>query len=103
MNDMDSVIQETDALILYFSHDACNVCKVLKPKIKELLAEKYPKFQFNYINTVDQPEIAAQFQVFTVPTVLVFFEGKEYYRYSRNIGISQLDEALSRPYQLMFS
>lgn len=103
MNDIDSIIQETDALVLYFSHDACNVCKVLKPKIKDLLLEKYPKCQFNYVNTVDQPEIAAKFQVFTVPTVLVFFEGKEYYRYSRNIGLSQLDEALSRPYQLMFS
>jgi len=102
MNEVEKLIQEKDALVLYFSHDACNVCKVLKPKVKELLTEKYPKCEFGYVNTVEHPEVAANFQVFAVPTVLVYFQGKEYYRFSRNIGLGQIDEAIARPYQLLF-
>lgn len=98
----DQLINSSDALLLYFSHDGCNVCKVLRPKVEQLLKEDYPKFQFSYINTVEQAELSAQFQVFTVPTVLVFFEGKEYFRFSRNIGLTQLEEAIRRPYQLLF-
>nr|WP_319397307.1 thioredoxin family protein [uncultured Carboxylicivirga sp.] len=102
MNEVEKLVQEKDAIVLYFSHDGCSVCKVLKPKVKELIEEKYPKSEFAYINTVEQPEIAASYQVFAVPTVLVYFQGKEYYRFSRNIGLTQIDEAIARPYQLLF-
>ncbi|WP_430814487.1 thioredoxin family protein [Carboxylicivirga sp. RSCT41] len=86
----------------YFSHDRCNVCKVLKPKVKQLLSEKFPKMTFDYINIEEQPSIAAQYQVFTVPTLLVYFEGKEYYRFTRNVSLGQLTDAIQRPYQLLF-
>ncbi len=102
MSSKEQIISSSDALLLYFSHDGCNVCKVLRPKLECLLNDNYPKFKFTYINTVEQPEVAAQFQVFTVPTVLVYFEGKEYFRFSRNIGLSQLEDAIKRPYHLLF-
>ena len=98
----DQLVISSDALLLYFSHEGCNVCKVLRPKIEHLLINDYPKLQFKYINTVHEAELSAQFQVFTVPTVLVYFEGKEYFRFSRNIGLSQLEDAIKRPYQLLF-
>lgn len=100
---MNELTSSSDAILLYFSHEQCNVCKVLLPKIKELVSNNFPKLELKYINTVEQAEIAAHFQVFTVPTVLIFFEGKEYYRFSRNIGLSQLEEAINRPYQLLFA
>lgn len=96
------VVLEGEAQVLYFSHAACNVCKDLKPKVKRLLEEKYPKCVFVSINIIEQPDVAAQFQVFTVPTVLIYFQGKEYYRFSRNVGLVQLDEAIERPYRLLF-
>ncbi len=99
----NQIVQNSEALVLYFSHDACNVCKVLKPKVKEMLDKKYSHCGFAYVNTEEQPDVAAHFQVFAVPTVLVYFQGKEYYRFSRNIGLGQLDEAIQRPYNLLFS
>ena len=90
------------AVILYLSHEQCNVCKVLKPKVKELLESKYPECQLKYVDIIEHPDIAAQLQVFAAPTILVYFEGKEYFRFSRNIGLQQVDEAINRPYQLMF-
>ncbi|MCU4176359.1 thioredoxin family protein [Carboxylicivirga sp. N1Y90] len=98
----NELTNNSDAVILYFSHDACNVCKVLLPKIKQLVSDKFPKVELKFVDTKNEQEVAAQFQIFTVPSILIFFEGKEYQRFSRNIGLNQLEEAISRPYQLLF-
>lgn len=90
------------ATLKYFSHQRCSVCKVLMPKVKRLLADEFPKMEFQYINVEEEPKVAASYQVFTVPTILIFFEGKEYYRFARNVSIIQLKEAIERPYALLF-
>ena len=94
---------EEPALLAYFSTETCNVCKVLKPKVAELIQSEFPKIKLVYIKSDILPEVAAQNQVFAAPTILVFFDGKEYIRKSRNIGISELHKELDRPYSMMFS
>lgn len=94
--------EKEDAVLVYFSHEKCNVCKVLKPKVAELLKEDYPKVKMIYADTVNSPEIAGQNSVFAVPTIVVFMGGREYIRKSRNIGIRELSEAIERPYNMMF-
>lgn len=91
------------ALLAYFSTEACNVCKVLKPKVNELIRSEFPKIKLAYIKSDILPEVAAQNQVFAAPTILVFIEGREYIRKSRNIGISELQREIERPYSMMFS
>lgn len=90
-------------LLAYFSTESCNVCKVLKPKVAELIQSKFPKIKLLYIKSDILPEVAAQNQVFAVPTILVFFNGKEYIRKSRNIGIRELQKEIERPYSMVFS
>ncbi len=89
--------------VIYFSTPTCNVCKVLKPKLKELLASEFPEMKFAYINSEEAKELAAQNNVFTVPTILFLFEGKEFIRKSRNINLNNLADELKRPYRLLFS
>ncbi|MGM0376669.1 MAG: thioredoxin family protein [Bacteroidota bacterium] len=96
------VIGTEPAVLIYFSHDQCSVCKVLKPKVADLLAEQFPKMEMFYCNTLEQSEVAAQNRIFSVPTVLVFFDGRETFRYSRNISLDELKTAIQRPYNLMF-
>jgi len=88
--------------VTYFSTPTCNVCKVLKPKLKELLAEHFPEMKFAYVNTVEAMELAAQNQVFAVPTILFHLDGKEFIRKSRNVNLNVLAEELERPYEMMF-
>ena len=88
---------------IYFSTPACSVCKVLKPKLKKLLASEFPEMKFAYINSEEAKELAAQNNVFTVPTILFLFEGKEFIRKSRNINLNNLADELKRPYFLLFS
>lgn len=96
------VIRTEPAALIYFSHDQCSVCKVLKPKVADLLAEQFPKMEMFYCNTFEQSEVAAQNRIFSVPTILVFFDGRETFRYSRNISLDELKTAIHRPYNLMF-
>ena len=99
-----SVLKENEpALLAYFSTDVCNVCKVLTPKVEELIQTKFPKIKLVYVRSDKLPEVAAQNQVFAAPTILIFFDGREYIRKSRNIGIGELKQEIERPYSMMFS
>ena len=95
--------EEEPALLAYFSNETCNVCKVLKPKVGELIQARFPKIKLVYVQTDKLPEVAAQHQIFAVPTLVIYFEGREYIRKSRNIGIAELEREIDRPYSLFFS
>lgn len=95
-------LKEEPAVLVYFSTQACSVCHVLKPKVEELVDTTFPKLKLLSVQSDKQPEIAAQNQVFTAPTLLVFFDGREYIRKSRNFGIGELREAIARPYEMIF-
>ena len=94
--------EKEPALLGYFSTEACNVCKVLKPKVDDLIQDEFDRIKMVYIKSDKLPEVAAQNQVFAAPTILVFFDGREYIRKSRNIGISELQTEIERPYSMMF-
>lgn len=95
-------IDDNDSVLLYFSTEACNVCKVLKPKIQKLLSERFAKIQMAYVDTEKVPEASGQFSVFAAPTLVVFFDQREFIRRSRNLGIEELAQQIERPYHLLF-
>lgn len=90
------------ALLAYFSTEFCNVCKVLKPKVAELIAEKFPQIKMVYIQSDKFPDISAQNQIFIAPTIIIYFNGREFIRKSRNIGIGELQHEIQRPYSMLF-
>lgn len=98
-----NVIKNDTATLFYFSNDDCNVCKVLKPKVFELLQQSFQEIGFYYVDTKILPDVAAQSSVFTIPTILVFFDGNELIRKSRYIGIEEIKQELARPYEIMFA
>ena len=102
MEALQDSINSSQGILLYFSSESCSVCKVLRPKVSELLRHKFPRMHSLYVDIEKSPVIAGQFRVFTIPTLLIYFEGKEQVRFSRNIGMHQLEEAIDRPYQLVF-
>jgi thioredoxin-like negative regulator of GroEL len=96
------LLKEETAVLAYFSTEDCNVCKVLKPKVEELIKTEFPNIKLAYIKSDLLPEVAAQNRVFAAPTILVFFEGREYIRKSRAIGIGELQKEIDRPYSMIF-
>ncbi len=96
------IMAENDAVLAYFSTEVCNVCKVLKPKVSEMLVKSFPKMLMTYVESDKLPELAAQNRVFAAPTVVVFFAGRETIRKSRAFGLDELKFEIQRPYSMMF-
>lgn len=101
-SEFQKFLKENPAVCFYLSTPQCNVCKVLKPKVIELLKSNFPEIKFIYVDLNESKEIAGQLSVFAVPTILVFFDGREIIRASRNISIEQLSVQIERYYKLMF-
>lgn len=95
-------IQQEPAVLVYFKNDQCAPCMALRPKVEELLSEKYPKIKFTIVDSVQNPQLNGEFQVFANPTLLVFFDGKEYIRKSKYVSIPELEAEISRLYGMMF-
>ena len=96
-------VQSESAILIYFKNDNCAPCLVLRPKVRKLLDQAFPKLEMIVIDTVDQPEFAGEFQVYANPTLLVFFDGKEYIRKSKFVAISELEGEIGRLYEMIFS
>jgi thioredoxin-like negative regulator of GroEL len=92
----------TPGIVVYFKNDRCAPCMALRPKVEELIIHQFPEMEFLIVDTVQQPLLAGEYNVFANPTILVFFEGKEYIRKSKYIGTSELEQEISRFYQMVF-
>ena len=95
-------IAASPAVLLYFSTTSCNVGEALEPKVKNLIKTEFPKINYFTVDLNFYPEIAAYYTAFVEPTILVFFDGKETIRKSRNISILELESSIARPYKLIF-
>ena len=90
------------AVCFYLSTPECNVCKVLKPKVIQMIENDFPKMHFSYINLNLAKEISGQLSVFSVPTILIYFEGKETIRASRSVHLEDLHKQIDRYYKMIF-
>jgi len=101
LENLESILAENIAVIIYFTSPACNVCKVLRPKLMEITAKTYPDIGRYYVDISETPEIAAQYSVFAAPTIIVLFEGKEFARKSRSMSPELLMKEIERPYSIL--
>ncbi|PIF04907.1 MAG: thiol reductase thioredoxin [Arcobacter sp.] len=99
---IEQEIKTNGAVLLYFSGENCGVCKALRPKIESAFTVNFPKIKQIFINANEYPKIAAHFSIFTVPSILIYFDTKEIKRESRHISVSQLVQSIKRPYELFF-
>lgn len=102
IDDFKDYLTKHRAVCFYLSTPECNVCKVLKPKVIEILENDFPEINFCYVDLNEAKEISGQLSVFAVPTILVYFEGKETIRSSRNVHLDELREQVERYYKMIF-
>lgn len=102
INEIQESIKNETALTIYFFNDDCPPCLSLRPKVEALIENEYPKMKLVFVNSQAHPEFPAHFGVFSNPTLLVFFDGKESKRYSKYISISELSQSIARYYNLIF-
>ncbi len=103
LENINKTIKENLAVMVYFSAPTCNVCHSLKPKLLEALGENFSEFKVVSVDISVEEDIAPHFGVFSIPTVLIFLDSKEFVRKSRNMSVTELMKEIQRPYEIMTS
>ena len=103
IQEIEERLNKEIGILVYFSGESCSVCHVLRPKIQKLFDEKFPKIKQIFLDAKENAQIASHFGVFSVPTLIVFLEGKEFVREGRSLSLYQLEEKIMRPYEMMTS
>ena len=71
------VLQDKGLVLVDFAAEWCGPCKRLAPVIDELAKAYEGKAKVGHLDVDNAPDIAAQFGVMSVPTVLLFKGGKK--------------------------
>jgi len=103
IEEINNIIKQKPAVMLYFSAPTCNVCHALKPKLLEAINSNFKEFEIVSIDVSVEQDIAAHFSVFAIPTVLIFLDGREFLRKSRHMSIDEVVREIKRPYEIMMS
>ena len=74
-SDFDMVKQSDKTVLLDFYADWCGPCRMVAPFVEEI-ANENQNIIVGKINVDEQPELAEEFQVFSIPTLVVMKNGK---------------------------
>lgn len=99
--ELNQLISDNPAILVYFYNDNCAPCQSLRPKIIELIEQDFPKINLVFVNSINK-ELPISFGVYDNPTLIVFFDGKEYIRESKYVSTAQLGKSIERYYKMIF-
>lgn len=72
----DAVIDGNPLVLVDFYADWCGPCRMMAPVVEELAKELEGKIVVAKLNVDENPDIAARFQIFSIPTFIIFKNSK---------------------------
>jgi thiol-disulfide isomerase/thioredoxin len=105
INDLEKLnvsLKEHEMVLLYFSGKNCAVCHALKPKIEQMMQTSFPKIKLIEIKTDEAIEACAYFGIFSLPSLLLYVEEKEFLKKGRNISVELFKQEVERIYTLYY-
>lgn len=70
------VLDASGPVVVDFWAEWCGPCKMIGPSLEELSTELAGKVKITKLNIDDNPEIAAQYGVRSIPTLMIFKGGE---------------------------
>lgn len=74
-NFQDEVLRSEQPVLLDFWAPWCGPCRMVSPIVDEI-ADERTDIKVGKVNVDEQPELAAQFKVMSIPTLVVLKNGK---------------------------
>ncbi|SMH28753.1 thioredoxin [Mesorhizobium australicum] len=75
-NFQSDVLQSAEPVVVDFWAEWCGPCKMIAPSLDEISTEMAGKVKIAKLNIDENPELAAQFGVRSIPTLMVFKGGE---------------------------
>jgi len=73
---LEETIKNNKSLVVDCWAPWCGPCRMMSPVIDELASDLKGKITFGKLNTDENQDIAARYQVQAIPTLLIFKDGK---------------------------
>ena len=89
---LEEVLKSEKPVLVDFYADWCGPCNAMAPVIEELAKELEGKVKVGKINVDENPDIAVEYNVMSIPTLIVFKNGKEE---KRLVGVQDKEELLT--------
>ncbi|MCW9059032.1 MAG: thioredoxin [Gammaproteobacteria bacterium] len=95
----EQIITGSDMVLVDFWAPWCGPCRSFAP-VFEQAAEKYPDAVFAKVNTEEEQEIAAHFQIRSIPTLMIFREKIIIFSQPGALPASALDQLVEQASKL---
>lgn len=86
------VLSGAGATMVDFWAAWCGPCRMLGPVIEEISGENHPGLTVGKVNVDEQPDLASRYGVMSIPTVILFKDGKEV---GRSVGVKSKADLLA--------
>ncbi len=70
------VLKAAEPVVVDFWAEWCGPCKMIAPALEEISSELNGKVKIAKVNIDENPELAAQYGVRSIPTLMIFKDGE---------------------------